>query len=68
MKHCSAPFVSPRLRDPFTRIPDLIFFGVRVREALERLALWHRFPLLFLPLAGGVLANSSTDTALHDTF
>ena len=36
-----------------------------VREALERLALLHRFPLLFLPLAGVVLANSSIDNALH---
>ena len=68
MKHFPAPLVSPRLRDPFTRIPNLDFFCVRVREALERLALLHKFPLLFLPLAGVVLANSSVDIALRDTF
>ena len=67
-KHCPAPLVSPRLRDPFTRTPNLDFLCVCVREALERLALLHRFPLLFLPLAGVVLTNSSINIALHDTF
>ena len=56
MKLCSTPSVSPRLRDPFTRTPNLVFilfyFCVCVREALEHLALLHRFPLLFLPMAG----------------
>ena len=52
-KLCSAPSVSPRLRDPFTRTSNLDFFFVCVcvcvcvQEALERLALLHRFPLLF---------------------
>ena len=43
-------------------------FCVCVREAFERLALLHRLPLLFLPLAGVVLANSRINIALHDTF
>ena len=74
-KLCSSPSVSPRLRDPFTRTPNFDFyfilffyFSVCVREALRRLALLHRFPLLFLPLAGVGLANLSIDIALHGTF
>ena len=68
MKHFPALLVSPRLRDPFTRILNLVFVCVCVREALERLVLLHRFPLLFLPLIGVVLANSSVDIALRDSF
>ena len=65
-KLCSAPLVSPRLRDPFTRTPNLdFFFCVCVREALERLALLHRFSPFF-PLAGVVLANSSVDIAFTE--
>ena len=39
-----------------------------VRKALERLALLHRFPFIFLQLAGMVLANSSIDIALQTLF
>ena len=69
MKHCSAPLVIPRLRDPFTRIPNLDFFlCVCAREALDALLFCIGFLFYFLPLAGVVLANSSVDIALHDTF